>query len=781
MSKLNEWLLNLVVRHPKKCFVISLFFFFALAPGLGLLKEEYDIRQWLEKSNPLRKQLKELETRFGSEDSLVIAVHNENGIFNLETAKTLDDMTREAWKLPMVIKVESLINYNYIHTKGDDIAITPFLERSEFPSDPSDKERAEEYFSLKKKVALEHSVLPGYLVSKDTKTALIFARLAPQKTTSKKSYHTLLEKANELAEKYRGQKLLIHLGGGPWIVYTTTEKIVRQESKIVLPCFLAIIFFYLFFLFRSPLASVLPVVLAVMTTSMTLGLACYFGVKFYSIFELLPGVMITLSVADSVHLFMYYYQFRGMGKDNREALRAALRKNFLPSFLTTVSTMIGFLSLSLSDVIPIKYFGLLGSLGCFIAWILTIFTIGPIIFWINPKIPKYFTQGHEDDHSSEKGEWAAKSCAWIERHRLKIVFISLGAMGILTFSTLKNETNANPYLDFKEHVPIRITQDFLLKHFGNTGPEIVIDSGQKDGIKDPKFLSKVDAFKNWLEQQSYIEKTVDAVNIVKNMNSHFHGGKEEFYEIPPKQKTVAELLFLYTMSLPMGSDINNRISTDYRSMRMSLFWKFEKSKDWIDYTHVISQKAKELGLPITLTGQIDLAHRLAGHFVSAFINSIIMIPLFVTILLLLVFRSIKMGILSIFANFFPLVVGGGLMYLGDMALSAGTVLVAAVCLGVTVDDTIHFILGYYRRRYQEGLEIKEAIRKTFKYTTSSLMTTTFILVAGFSLYIPSDLLIVSKFGILCCVVLTSALLGDTILLPALLFIFERKKKERVSS
>ena len=774
MSKLGEYIVNLAVEHPKKCFVVSLLFFFALAPGLGLLQEEYDIRQWLKKSDPLREQLRQFETRFGTEDSLVFVVHNEDGIFNLKTMEILDDMTREVWKLPMVIKVESLINYNYIHTEDDDIAITPFLERSEFPREG---EFAEKYFLDKRRDALQHSVLPGYLVSKDAKTALIFARLNPRtaETLSKGNFRILLEKGNEIAEKYRKQDLTIHLGGGPWLVYTTTEQIVRQESKIVLPCFLAIIFFYLFFLFRSPVASILPVVLTMMTTSMTLGVACYFGVKFYSIFELLPGVMITLSVADSVHFFMYYYQFRGMGKDNEGALRASLQKNFLPSFLTTVSTMIGFLSLTLSDVIPIKFFGLLGSLGCLVAWVLTIFVIGPILFWINPRVPRHFTKNYSEENAL-RGGWAEKSCVWIERNRLTIVLFSLVAIGILTFSTFKNEINANPYLDFKKHIPVRVTQEFLLERFGNTGPEIVINSGEKDGIKAPEFLLKVETFKNWLEQQPYVDKTVDIVNIVKDMNYNFHGGKEEFRKIPPNKKTVAELLFLYTMSLPMGTDINNRMSTNYDSMRMSIFWKFEKSKAWIHHTDVIMQKAKELGLDIFVTGQIDLAHRLAGHFVSAFINSIIMIPIFVTLLLLLVFRSIKMGALSIVANVFPLVVGGGIMYMTGMALSAGTVLVAAVCLGVTVDDTIHFILGYYRAKYQERKEIAEAIRKTFKYTTSSLMTTTFILVAGFALYIPSDLLIVSKFGILCCVILTAALLGDTIILPALLFLFERKKK-----
>ena len=626
---------------------------------------------------------------------------------------------------------------------------------------------------------MEHNVLPGYLVSRDAKTALIFARLATpvSKASSKKNHRILLEKANEMAEKYRGEGLVIHLGGGPWIIYTTTEKIVRQESKIVLPCFLAIIFFYLFFLFRSMFASVLPVVLTIMTTSMMFGLACYFDVKFYSIFELLPGVMITLSVADSVHFLMYYYQFRGNGQNNKNALCASLRKNIYPSLLTTVSTMIGFLTLTLSDVIPIKLFGLLGSFGCFLAWLLTIFIICPILLWMNPKIPKHFLKNYGKNRFS--GNFSLKACEWFDRHKIKIVFFAVVMIGTLTVLTVKNEINANPYLDFKKHIPIRITQEFLMDHIGNTGPEIVIDSGQQDGIKKPQFLLKVEAFKDWLDQQSYVGKTVDVVNIIKEMNQSFNGGREEFYKIPSTQKTVAELLFLYTMSLPAGTDINNRISTNYQSMRMSIFWSFEKSRDWIYHTDVISEKAKELGLNIFITGQIDLAHRLAGHFVSAFIKSIVMIPIFVTVLLLMVFRSIKMATLSVFANLFPMVVGGGIMYAADMALSAGTVLVAAICLGVTIDDTIHFILSYYRARYKDKMDITEAIQKTFKYTVSSLVTTTVILVGGFSLYIPSDLLIISKFGILCCVILTAALLGDIIILPALLFLFQSKKEDRL--
>ena len=146
MSRFVEYIIDLVVKHPKQCFFTSLVFFFALIPGLGLLQEEYDIRQWLKESDPFRSRLERFENQFGSEDSLVIVVHDDSGIFNLKTAQILNDMTKEAWQLPMVAKVESLVNYNHIGTYDDDIVITPFLERNDFPIR---REQTKKYFAEK--------------------------------------------------------------------------------------------------------------------------------------------------------------------------------------------------------------------------------------------------------------------------------------------------------------------------------------------------------------------------------------------------------------------------------------------------------------------------------------------------------------------------------------------------------------------------------------------------------------------------------------------------------
>lgn len=756
---------HFIQRFPKICLIFSLVLLFAAAPGLMFFQSQNDVRIWFNKKDEKIKVLNSFERRFGNDESLVIAVHHPQGLFTPERMQAVTELSAGAWKLPQVIRVDSLVNFSLVQSLQDEIIIEPFLENKTDWSQPQ--------LDQKKETALSHETLPGYLISEDGKTSLIFARLTPTLTGSP-DYELIINKARELTQTYQGKDGLQVYLSGEAAMNNTFREVSNQDMKKILPTLGLLLILSLLFIFRSPTATLLPLFITVATLLTTLGGAFYFGLKFNSILGILPAILIAVSVADSVHILVSYFQFKAKGHPYKEAAGLSLKKNIIPVFLTSISTMMGFMSLTLTELIPIQRLGLLAGIGCFVAFFYSLFFLGSFLFLVDLKTPAFFQKmfGLEEAHNS----YSEKLTAFVVQKKTAIlIFFSLLSIGAVALSST-NTINSNPLSYFSKEVPLKKANDFILHHFGgNSGPELMIQSGQADGIKDPEFLKKVERFKGWLESFEFVDKTVDIVDIVKDMNRSLHAGSSEFYRIPGTQNEVAEMLFLYTLSLPQGMDLNNRMSLDYRDMRMSVLWQVQTSAVWGEMVQKIETKARELGLDIVVTGKTNLFQSMMGYVVTTFFKSIITASLLVCLLMIVLFKSFKIGLISLIPNFIPLFLGGAYMKLFGLNLNIGTTLVASICLGIAVDDTIHFLSNYYRLTREEGKTREQAIEMIFAYTGNALLITTVILVSCFGLFMLGDFTPNVNFGLLSALVLISALIVDFVFLPALLLTGKKTK------
>ncbi|MEC7182764.1 MAG: MMPL family transporter, partial [Bdellovibrionota bacterium] len=263
--------------------------------------------------------------------------------------------------------------------------------------------------------------------------------------------------------------------------------------------------------------------------------------------------------------------------------------------------------------------------------------------------------------------------------------------------------------------------------------------------------------------------------ILKSMNRSLHGGSQEYYKVPETKKGVAEQLFLYTMSLPQGMDINNRVTLDNSEIRLSILWDLLDSKTSLETIDKIEKKAKDLGLNAYATGKLPLYQRMDGYVVKTFFTSITMALVLVTILLIVIFKSFKFGFLSLIPNVYPLVLGAGAMQLMGKNIDLGTALVTSVCLGIAVDDTIHFLTNL-NRRLKKSNDLEYSLAQVLTFTGPALLFTTIILVAGFGVLAFADFVPNYNFGILSVLVLITALITDLVLLPAILLRLDKNKK-----
>ncbi len=762
---------DFILKHPWLNIFFSLFIVAIFAPGNLYFQEKYDVRVWFQESDPHIQLLDVFERRFGNDENLVIALHSPSGIFDKETIQTIHDLTEEMWRIPQVIRVESLTNYNDSRSDDEEIHIGPFIDLDEY-------ELTDEFLKQKALEASKHKVLPSYLIDKDQKSVMLFARLVTTLDGSP-DYEVIVKEANKIRDRFHGQyDHEIYLIGEA-TVNDAFRSVPIDDGAIILPLLVLVVMIYLLFAFRHFLASLLPLVITVMCITATMGLCFYLGWAYNSVLTILPAILIAICIADSVHVLVTFFQYRSQGLCEIEAMRGSLHKNFTPTLLTSLSTMIGFFSLLTTELVPIRELGLLAGVGCFLAWVFTIHFVAPVTVLAKFQAPKSFRkfQIKEIKSTGDALPSTLKIAAFIQRHSGTIIITFFTLFFVSLYLASQIRVNSNPYDYFRDGVAVREANKFIQSSFGGSaGPEIFISAGEVDGVKDPEFLHKVEQLKNWLDEQEYVTKTIDIIDIIKALNRDLYNDLD-YYIIPDDKAEIAELLFLYTMSLPQGMELNNRVTTNYDAMRMTVLWDIYDTRGWLKHVEKLEAKYKELGLDAQTTGKFLLFQRMMDYVVMTFITSISLALFLVGILLMVIFRSVKLGLLSLAPNLMPLAFGAGFMKLVNMDLNIGSALVAAVTLGIAVDDTIHFLSNLYRKINLEKKSIEQATAEVFSYTGSALLITTMILISAFGLYILGDFVPNINFGLLCAVVLTAALAVDLIFIPAILMWFKDRAKK----
>ena len=762
---------SFLVDNPFKAIFFALLLIAALVPGIRYMQADFSYRIWFLPDDPMLERFDAFERRFGNDEMVAVVVHSPSGIFDAESITLVQTITEQMWQVSEVMRVDSLTNYNWTHSEEDELMVEPLVD-DELPL-------TEALLAERRKVALEHEVIPGYLISEDGNTSVIYAQLKPAIGTTPDFELVANETRAILAKLGDDQKTVVEGPGdhriyltGPSMVSHTFKEVTQADLSVMVPTLLGALMLFLFISFRRVSGVIIPFLLIVTSICLTLGFAGWLGFKFNNLTATVPHILIAISVADAVHILVTFFQFRGTGMERREAALKTLTKNLQPTLLTSISTAIGFFSFSSAKIVPIVHMGILAGTGTLFAWAITIFLITPMLVFLPIKVKfKQTMAKHDEPHPL-----AMRYSIWLRKKRRMVMGVFAIVITAAIFTALQNEVNSNPFKYFAKNVPTRVANEFAEAQVGGMqGMEITIDSGATDGIKDPVFLGKVEAFQNWLDGLDHVTKTLAVTDIIKQTNRSLHGDQQEAYVIPDNQELVAQEIFLYTMSLPVGMDLNNRITLDNDMIRMTAMSTLHDSKESLAAIAEIEAKAAEMGLSANVTGKMPLYHNMNPYVVSAFLTSITMALFLVSILMIIVFKSWKLGLLSMIPNTVPLVLGGAMMMVLGKPLDIGTVLVTSTCLGIAVDDTIHFLSNYNRWR-KLGSTPEEAVAHVITHTGPALFVTTLVLVVGFATFAFSSFVPNINFGIMTAIVLSTALFTDGTLLPAILMGRKRNRK-----
>ena len=592
----------------------------------------------------------------------------------------------------------------------------------------------------------------------------------------------------EFRAGYGGRGMEFSYVGTPAMTEILKRKMISSILKFMILIVL-VIAVLLALLFRQPAGVILPLMVAGFSISGTLGIMSLAGVSLKIPTQILPSFLVSVSIGASIHILSIFFRFLKQGESREGAIARAMGHSGLAVTMTSLTTMGGLLSFAGSRVAPISDLGIFASLGVLLSLVFTTFLLPSVLSFIPLKgIKKMMNVDQEKRAPEVSGENILnRVLAWIARFSCRragsvaivsglvlVVFLGLSFMIVFGHDVLSWLPQDMEY--------IRTTKLVDKRMKGSAVFEIVADTGTENGIYDPVFLDLVERIDEPLESAAadnglFIGKTLSVADLLKETHQALNDDDPGFYRIPDTREAVAQELLLFENS---GSDDLSRLTdTIYSKARITV------KVPWADgliYGSFLRQAEENLnshfaGQEITVTGLIPILGGTLSAVIASTRQSYVLAYIFIALLMLVFIGDLKLGILSMLPNVFPVIVTLGIMGIAGIVLDMFTMLIGSIAIGLAVDDTIHFMHNY-NRLYRETGDSDGAVYETLMGTGRAMLSTTIALTAGFFVLYFSDMRNLHYFGLLTGFTLITALAADFFMAPALVTLLDRRKRRK---
>ncbi|MDH3199493.1 MAG: MMPL family transporter [Myxococcales bacterium] len=727
------------------------------ASGGRFIEFKNDYQYFFREDNPQLRAFEDLQEIYTKNDNTLIVVAPESGrVFEPDTLATIGEITERAWQLPFATRVDSITNFQYSHAEEDDLIVDDLvdLERDYEPNE-LDELRA---------IALAEPLLKRRLVSDEAHVSAVYVRhTLPRKRSDEATEAAVAvrELTADIENKYPGH--VLHLTGSVMLSNSFFEASVQDLSRLVPLMYVVLLVTAVLFL-RSFWGMLITLVIIVLSASSAMGIAGWLGIPITPPSSSAPTVIMTLAVADSIHLLVTLFQSMHRGLSKKEAMTESLRINLGPVFLTSLTTAIGLLALNLSDVRPFNDLGNISTIGVTAAFIYTLVVLPPLVAIFPIRAGKKSV--------SERSNAVVSLGEFVIYRRKGLLWFGAIAIVFLSAMVARNELNDEFVKYFDESFAFRTDTDFASENLsGIYTMEFSLDSGEEGGISNPSFLEDVDAFAVWLREQPDVHHVFTLTDTFKRLNKNMHADDPEWYALPKERELAAQYLLLYEMSLPYGLDLNDTINVDKSSTRMIVTCDNvtavrmrelqAQSEAWL------RANTPEHMWTVPASTNLMFSHISERNIKSSLLGAFIALAL-IAVILGIAFRSVKFGAISLLPNLAPAMMAFGIWGMTAGRIDVGNAIVTTMALGIIVDDSVHFLSKYLRARREGGMDTQGAVRYAFSTVGSALIVTSFILVAGFLVLTLSPFGLNAGMGLLTAIVLFVALGADLLFLPPLL-------------
>ena len=757
-----NYLAETIIRYRPLCIIISILILAGLAQGLSKINFNPDINAFFPENDTLTTSHLSIEDTYSSMDNAVIGIGVKEGtVFTNEVLSLIEDLTERAWKTPHSLRVDSLSNYSYVSADGDDLYIEPFLEGSSTYDLKTLKE--------KELIIEEEELAYGAIISKDKKTSLINIVFDPPRKDIEAEYQESLNYVLGFLEEARKNHPEVDLiiSGIVYMEYQSPMLLKAQMPKLM-PTAILVILLTLFLLLRSLVAVAGSFLVILMSVVSAMGSIGFMSGDIAQPFIMVPILIATLAVADCVHLFTLYFQNLDSSRKSKEAMLESLKLNLQPLFLTSLTTAIGFLSLNLAPVEPLRGIGNGVAVGVFLAFIFTVLLLAPIVSYFNVKQSKNIN--FQKNIARKLGRFSIKN------YKRLLVIVPVISCFLMAFIPL-NKTNDNPLEFYSERYTTSAADSkWISQRIGGTFP-VSYELNSQGIVSDPEFLREVDKFSEWLASNKEVLHVSSLSKIMKNLNKTLHGKQEEWNIIPTEPDLSAQYLFFYEMSLPYGLDLTNSISQNKESIKLVASLKELGSLEYREFAKRVENYASQ-NMPEDMvsigTGTRPIFAFMSNMLITQLTYALGIGIVLITATIILFFRSLRYGMLTSVTNLLPIGVAFGIWAIvsGEISMLVGIGM--GTTLGIIVDFTVHFLSKYLHARRQKNLSAEEAVEYAFETVGFALIITSFSLILGFLVLLQAFFIPIHGFVLFSSIAFLSALIIDLLLFPALLITWDKR-------
>lgn len=718
---------------------------------------------------------------FGSDENIFVLYtvpDREHGVFDIEVMEKIATLSKTLEKeIPFAKEVTSLTNAEIVEGVSDGIEIRNWERDYEHTQEAA--------LRLRDKIRSKPMYMGG-LLSEDGQYAAILVDMDRASTDplEKIRLDPEAEKPDDISNLYpqvSGAKLkeilarpeyqgLTFKVSGDVPINMEMNQIVQYEGQLLGGICYALIAVVLLLLFQFRILGVIgPLAVVLCSVMASVGLMAALGWRWDMLSGMMPTLITAVGIGAAVHIMTEFWQTYERVGDRREAIRETLYLVGVPCLLTSMTTAAGFAATALSPIKALEHLSWYSAFGVMATFVFSATLLMLFISFGTPKTRKeqpVFLQRMTDRSS----RWLRALADFNVQHQTKILAAFVVLFLVSVAGTFYLRVDSNFLEEFSDRVEVKHTTHLVDKVMGGTGGLVYLfDTGTPDGIKNPALLREIERVQQQaLTDTDLVKKTYSIVDLIKDINQSFHGGDPAFYVIPDSQELVAQLLLVYEMS--GGDELQEYVSSDYsranleircRNIETSRYAAFRDNMDAYLAENPVTTAELEL------TGMGKLWLQLAEYITSSQVRGLALAFVIISAMMCIVFRSIKIGLISMLPNISPVFFTLGFMGFMGIALDYTKLLIATIAMGIVVDDTIHFVTRFHHEFERCG-NYRAALHRTMESVGRAMAITTIVLVCGFMVFCLSLLESMMYFGLLISLTVTIALIADYFLMPAMI-------------
>ena len=722
-------------------------------------------RAFFNDDNPQLVAFESLQNIYTKNDNILFVVAPKNGqVFDRSALKAIEDLTEESWKIPFAIRVDAITNYQHTYAEYDDLIVQELVyDAATIP---------EAQFSALQEIATNEPFLRDRLIDPNAQVTGINVTLQlPDESPTE---------GPEASNYAREVVARIQTAYPDVEIYTTGiaelnnafVEISQNEMSRLLPIMFGAMILIMILSLRSVTGTIATMLVVLFSVVVAMGFGGFLKIGLTPPSAQAPTIIMTLAIADSIHILVTMLREMRRGMSKYDAIVESIRVNMAPVFLTSISTVIGFLTLNFSDVPPFNHLGNMTAVG----------VVGAFVFSVSflPALVAILPLKTRVNETKDQYTMMDRLANFVIVRRKPLLWATSALVVVFAALIPLNQLDDRFVEYFDETTSFRTDTDFVADNLtGLYQAEFSLGAETSGGISDPEYLFKVEEFAQWLRAKPEVIHVNTFTDVMKRLNKNMHGDDASYYRIPESRELAAQFLLLYEMSLPYGLDLNNQINVDKSATRLTVTLQNISSSDMRDMTEE-SQAWLRANAPEYMysvgSGAAIMFSYVSGVNINSMLQGSILALIVISFLMIFALRSLKLGLLSFIPNLLPAVVAFGIWGVMSGVVNLGLSVVIGMTLGIVVDDSIHFLSKYRRAREEQGMDAEEAVRYAFNSVGRALVVTSVILVIGFLVLSTSVFLMNSSMGLMTAITILLALFIDFFMLPPLLIWLDGKKK-----